>query len=79
MGKEQVANSVGAFDDEGAFCLSSPLIFEESSNARGLRARYGRDGRRHARMRYQSAPVIDAYGRMPPLPLESVGREPSPA
>jgi hypothetical protein len=59
--------------------LSSLLIFDEGANARGLRARYSRDGRRHAGVRNRSAPVIDAYGRMPPLPLESFGREPLPA
>src|SRR5512142_2693287 len=63
MSKEKVANSVGTFDDEGAFCLSSLLIFDEGANARSLRARYGRDGRRHA---WGTEPVSADYRRLRP-------------
>jgi hypothetical protein len=39
MMEEHVINGLGALDDEGAFNVSSPLISEEFSNARRLRAR----------------------------------------
>ena len=39
MMEEHVVNGLGALDDEGAFNVSSPLISEELSNARRLRAR----------------------------------------
>jgi hypothetical protein len=39
MMEEDVMNGLGALDDEGAFNVSSPLISEEFSNARCLRAR----------------------------------------
>lgn len=35
---EYVMNRLGALDDEGAFSVSSPLLSEEFSNARRLRA-----------------------------------------
>lgn len=39
MMEEGVIDGLGALDDEGAFCVSSPLVSEEISNARRLRAR----------------------------------------
>jgi len=39
MMQEGVKDGLGALDDEGAFCVSSPLVSEEFSNARRLRAR----------------------------------------
>lgn len=39
MMEEGVIDGLGALDDEGAFCVSSPLVSEEFSNARRLRAR----------------------------------------
>jgi hypothetical protein len=39
MMQEHITNGLGALNDEGAFSVSSPLISEEFSNARRLRAR----------------------------------------
>ncbi len=39
MMQEHITNGLGALDDEGALSVSSPLISEEFSNARRLRAR----------------------------------------
>ena len=39
MMKKRIVHWFGALDDEGAFSVASPLISEEFSNARRLRAR----------------------------------------
>lgn len=39
MMEEGVIDGLGALDNEGAFCVSSPLVSEEFSNARRLGAR----------------------------------------
>src|SRR5687767_11302645 len=42
-------NRLGAFDDEGAFSFSNPLVTEEFANARGLRTRQGVSQGGHAK------------------------------
>ena len=36
---EGIVHRLGAFDNEGAFSFSNPLVTEDVANARGLRAR----------------------------------------
>ena len=42
MVEERIVNGLGAFDGEGAFRVSSPLVSEELSDARRLGARQQR-------------------------------------
>jgi hypothetical protein len=37
---EHIMDGLGAFNDEGAFSLSNPLVTEEFANARGLALSY---------------------------------------
>ena len=39
MVQQDIMNRLGAFDDEGAVSISSPLISEELANVRDLRTR----------------------------------------
>lgn len=68
MMQEHITNGLGALDDEGAFSVSSPLIAEELSNARRLRARQqgGRCGQ-SSRLRLPALPAGRRFRRTNPL------------
>ena len=68
MMQEHITDGLGALNDEGAFSVSSPLISEELSNARRLRARQqgGRCGQ-SSRLRLPALPAGRCFRRTNPL------------
>ena len=65
---EDVINELGALDDEGAFSVSNPLISEESSYARRLRAgQQGGESRQSSRLRLPTLSAGCRFRRTNPL------------
>ena len=66
--EERIIYGLGAFDDEGAFSVSSPLLSEEFSNARCLCARQrGGKRRQSSRLRLSTLAAGRRFRRSDPL------------